>query len=282
MFGAIYHFCPLDKDSIVNILSSLKNNNTLPSGEIGQIDMLIPYEYNNNKEVTDNFYWWDGNEKDGIHGAIITQNGGVWGVKKYEMIITEPYNTTWSSKYNINSLKNNDAITITSVEDDFLYQGDEIAYVITPSMKNLVDVSGGDGDGMFSYTAIESFNSDLSGLQNGTKMFNGCDNLNSVNTTLTELKNGSNMFSGTNVREWDITLPSLCDGDSMFCNSSLTSFNVSLPILTNGSYMFRGTNVDSFNIKLPSLTNGHYMFCDTPITEWNVDLQNLANGVYMF
>ncbi|MBQ7820534.1 MAG: leucine-rich repeat protein [Bacteroidales bacterium] len=51
-----------------------------------------------------------------------------------------------------------------------------------------------DGNGMFMYCALTSFNSDLSSLTNGNQMFQRCSNLTSFSSDLSSLTTGTNMF----------------------------------------------------------------------------------------
>ena len=84
---------------------------------------------------------------------------------------------------------------------------------------------------MFVFSQITSFNSDLSNLVNGSRMF-GLSNLASFSADLSNLVNGKDMFA----------------------DSQLTSFNSNLCSLEDGRDMFYGCTLDEESLQNISLT----------------------------
>ena len=166
------------------------------------------------------------------------------------------------------------------------------------------------GENMFYNTNIESFNSDLSALTNGKKMFTYCFNLSSFISDLSSLTDGSNMFEyNSNLTTFKSDLSSLTDGSEMFSTctnlttldlknlnsltdaygmftqcTNLTTFKYNLSSLTNGYSMFSTcTNLTTFTSDLSSLTNSSWMFYNcSALTTFTSDLSSLENGSYMF
>ena len=132
---------------------------------------------------------------------------------------------------------------------------------------------------------LTEFNSDLSGLTDGSSMFAECVNLTSFTSNLSSLTNSYNMFYYcTNLTSFTSNLSSLTHGSSMFYNcSNLTTFTSNLSSLTNGDYMFDNcTALTSFSSDLPSLMDGVYMFydckLDAPSVKNIIDTINTYSG----
>lgn len=157
--------------------------------------------------------------------------------------------------------------------------------------EGLADLEQGNSNGkyyggmFYNCTALNTFNSDLSGLTDGRYMFCDCDNLTSFTSDLPNLTNGGCMFQWcNNLTSFSSTLPSLTDGGGMFISCNLSSWNINLPSLTNGQSMFSDCkNLTSFSIDLPSLTDGNSMFdgCSN-LTSFTSELPNLMYGNWMF
>ena len=97
---------------------------------------------------------------------------------------------------------------------------------------------------------LSSFNSDLSSMTNGERMFVSCTSLTSFECDdLSSLTNGSNMFYGCNLESFSSDLSSLTDGNMMFesCNN-LTSFNSDLSSLSNGRSIFQYCKLDAQSV----------------------------------
>ena len=104
------------------------------------------------------------------------------------------------------------------------------------------------------YTStVEQFESDLSSLIDGTRMFwagigQGGSMVSFKTSNLDNLKIGEEMFRASYV----CTFP-----------SSEVAWNMKLPSLENGAYMFQWYQNDTFVSDMPKLTNGYYMFFHT-------------------
>ena len=138
-----------------------------------------------------------------------------------------------------------------------------------------------DGNYIFYWSPITSFNGDLSSLVNGEDMFSDSP-LESFSGDLSNLVNGSGMFSATSLEQFNGDLSSLVNGEEMFYNTSLTSFSCDLGSLVNGSYMFRNTSLEQFNGDLCNLVNGSSMFYNTSLASFSSDLSSLVDGENMF
>ena len=107
-------------------------------------------------------------------------------------------------------------------------------------------------EGMFynnmAYESDFVFNSDLSNLKNGDRMF-GSSNLNGFNSNLNSLQSANHMFAGTNLSSFKTnSLKNLENGDSMFFYCNMSSFNYDMPNLTFGQQMFyRRTRFSQLN-----------------------------------
>ena len=233
---------------------------------IGESVPTIKHANDTRETITENDLWgqWVETLEDGtviIHDdEVINPNG----------------NSSWNSY-------------ITKVEDNKAYEKQGIlstekfyANIQTEKIK--------DGTGMFNGTAMTIFNSDLSSLENGTRMFvNGglsaFDGLRSFNVELPSLINGYEMFRNCPLTLFTSNLSSLNDGTSMFYRCiSLTSFTSDLSSLTNGTYMFYNcVSLSSFTSNLNSLRDGNCMFrgC-TSLTSFTSDLSSLPSGTNMF
>lgn len=150
------------------------------------------------------------------------------------------------------------------------------------------DLSGvTDGSNMFNNESkLTSFNVDLPALTWGDQMFDGCGKLTSFEGDLSALTDGNMMFNNCmGLTSFNVDLPALTDAERMFQTCmNLTSFSADLSALTNGLNMFNGCNkLTSFSGDLSSLTNGTYMFqgCKS-LTSFSGDLSSLTDGTYMF
>ena len=152
---------------------------------------------------------------------------------------------------------------------------------------------------------LQSFNGNLSSLEDGRQMFNGCVSLASFTSDLSSLTNGINMFNNCfGLSEFNVSnLNSLVIGGQfmMLCEDSddmsfpmcggmfsncqeLTSFDIGLHSLEQGDAMFiRCISLESFSSLMPNLKSAIQMFngC-TSLTSFDVDLSNLTNGISMF
>ena len=132
---------------------------------------------------------------------------------------------------------------------------------------------------------LTTFNSDLSSLTNGKKMFSNLEYFESFRSNLSSLTNGTQMFIRCeNLTTFSSDLSNLTNGTDMFslC-SNLTSFSadssgspVNLSRLTEGSMMFYDCRkLTSFFSNLSSLTNGNNMFYGCKL-----DAQSVSNIVH--
>lgn len=138
------------------------------------------------------------------------------------------------------------------------------------------------GNNMFSNnTNLVSFSGDLrnyTGCKNSdtNEMFYYCSNLNSFESDLSSLENGYQMFMGcTELNKFETALPKLKVGDSMFMNSGLgkelgaleVAFKCEeLPLLESGDNMFSGCKeLIYFNTNFPKLKSGKMMFKDCSV-----------------
>jgi hypothetical protein len=111
--------------------------------------------------------------------------------------------------------------------------------------------------------ALISFSVNLSSLQEGMSMFEGCNNLTDFKADLSMLLDAGNMFTDC---------------------SSLETFTTDLPSLEFGRYMFSGCyNLNSFSSNLFNLREGENMFgyCEK-LESFTSDLSNLMFGTEMF
>lgn len=132
---------------------------------------------------------------------------------------------------------------------------------------------------MYGQSYLLSWNSPLNKLQNGTSMFQYCENLKYVNTQPNNssentllyfpvLEYGDSMFSGCHNLEMDqnqnISFPSLISGNDMFSGCHKMQYQSMLfSKVENGYNMF----ADCENLKyaecyFPSLKDGRFMFCN--------------------
>ena len=194
---------------------------------------------------------------------------------------------------------------------------DIIDGVWNESLENYVGDSSSSSNqdaGMFCYSDIVTFNSNLNSLEYGGYMFCGCSYLTSFEVPLPNLKRGANMFSYfhrsnilddrearacTSLTSFKSKLPKMTIGDFMFCGcGSLTTFESELPELSSATRMFGahtptgfGTSsfsaqacpITTFNIDVPKLSSARSMFyaCNT-LTSFNGNLSSLKNGQEMF
>lgn len=198
--------------------------------------------------------------------------GGGGGSSSFDMAA---YNAFYGKYYNC--VMRFDVNDINSdYQNDLTYKGEWIY--------DLSNLNGGD----FMYEGCEnltSWNAPLSRLFEGRYMFRECTNLTSFISDLTNLDNGYYMFEGcSNLTEWNIDLPNLTNGESMFSGCyKLTSFEGDLSKLTNGLQMFSNCRtLSSFSADLSSLTDGTNMFGVTMLNCSKLDLasvQHIANTI---
>ena len=116
-------------------------------------------------------------------------------------------------------------------------------------------IVGGEAEGyapLFrSCSTLNTFNADLSSLEDGYHMFGSCNNLTAFNSNLSNLKEAYMMFHHcTNLTSFKLKLRNLFKGYSMFWEcSNLTSFTSDLSSLTNGFYMFEGCKLDTASVQ---------------------------------
>lgn len=139
---------------------------------------------------------------------------------------------------------------------------------------------------MYENIDLVEWNSDLSSLTNGERMFYKCSNLIDFNCdNLSSLTDGDYMFCGCkNLSTFNHDLSSLIDGKDMFkyC-SNLTVFTSDLSSLATGAGMFNFcSKLATFTSNLRSLTFGNYMFQEcSNLTTFTSDLSSLISGVGM-
>ena len=201
---------------------------------------------------------------------------------------------SWSIKEYVispNIIKYKNCTTVNEVQakaegEDSNYQTDDIVDGIwSEPLPNLQD-----GTGMFDSTSspttfnLKSFNSDLSSLTDGHRMFYHC-NIASFNGDLSSLTDGEKMFQGSNLKSFSSDLSSLTKGDYMFTGcTALTSFTSDLSSLFVGRYMFSYCkNLASFSSDLSRLTHGTGMFYGcTALTSFTSGLSGMFDGNNMF
>lgn len=143
-----------------------------------------------------------------------------------------------------------------------------------------------DGYKMFYFTSLASFESNLPVLETALEMFMGCSNLASFNADMPKLTNGNELFNNCKSLTTFISddLSSLKTGRIMFYNTALASFDNNLSLLTEGYGMFSYCeNLSSFNSDLSSLIDGQEMFCYcTSLASFDCDMPKLENFTGMF
>ena len=160
---------------------------------------------------------------------------------------------------------------VNVIDNEVLGENDDhIMYWQTNGLTN--------GEAIFIFSNLNSFNSDLPKLTRGYGMFSNCTNLNSFSSDLSSLTDGAYMLEYcTNLTTFPSDLSSLTEGCGMFYScSNLTSFDSDLSSLTDGEGMFAGcSNLTSFSSVLSSLTNGIDMFQGCKL-----DARSVANIVH--
>ena len=124
---------------------------------------------------------------------------------------------------------------------------------------------------------LEQFDSNLSSLTNGTKMFANLKKFESFRSNLSSLTNGTQMFMRCDLfTSFTSDLPSLTNGYMMFWACPFTTFSSDISSLMNGFWMFSDcSNLTFFNSNLSSLTDGGMMFYGCKL-----DAQSVANIVH--
>ena len=287
----MFRGCCLDKKSIKNIASSIKQLPVNPS-------WTYPTEYYTAQNYTGDQSWWPGSWNDSNRGIItlgidsrLEADSEIQDylkqIRAKNWTVEEEYNEIGSDnkiKY-INCTK---PLDVSTVEPNYKTV-DVINGIWSEPLPKLRDGNSEENQkGMFQENAdLVSFNTDLSSLTNGQKMFYSCSNLTSFNGDLSSLKDGSQMFDNcSKLTSFASDLCSLKDGKRMFyvC-TALTSFTSELHNLNNGSYMFNAcSNLTTFTSDLPSLTDnswGMFQGCSS-LTSFSSDLSSLDDGYYMF
>lgn len=100
-----------------------------------------------------------------------------------------------------------------------------------------------DGTRLFYQTSLASFDSDLTSLENGNRMFYWCRDLEEFYGTLSSLRTAPEMFlSCDELRLFDEDMPNLVNGDSMFFYciklATMDIFDSDLSSLEEGTNMF--------------------------------------------
>ena len=130
---------------------------------------------------------------------------------------------------------------------------------------------------------LKTFNSDLSSLVYGYKMFAGCTNLETFEADLSSLESGDNMFEMCpNLVSFKADMSKVAGCENMFeyC-TNLTSFEGDLSSLQTGDYMFEECkNLSSFRGSLASLTSASSMFTNCKLdTESIIHIADTINTV---
>ena len=108
------------------------------------------------------------------------------------------------------------------VYSDGMFGNCENLNKFTSDLSNLVSAPY-----MFYTTNISEFTTDLPKLDNGTGMFQTCQNLTSFNIDLSSLRNGRGMFQDCiNLTSFNSDLSSLTNGNDMFRNCKLNTTSV--------------------------------------------------------
>ena len=253
----------------------------------------IKHSQDTRETVTENDLWgqWVETKSDGtviVHDDWVTNPNGDY---PWNTSITKVVN---DKAYVGDTLYGN--IQTEKIKDgrSFFYM-DSALTSFAGNLDNLVIGGGsGTGDGMFYCCSnLKRFNSDLSSLTNGDKMFNYCYELSyfisdssGSPVNLSSLTDGNYMFYNcTALTTFTSDLSSLTDGDGMFyCCSALTAFTSDLSSLTDGDGMFNYcTKLRTFTSDLSSLTSAKNMFYNcTALTTFTSDLGSLTNGYEMF
>ena len=160
-------------------------------------------------------------------------------------------------------------------------------------------IIGGEPDGFtplfYDCSTLNTFNADLSSLEEGYRMFFDCSNLTTFNSNLSSLVSAYMMFYGcTSLTSFKLKLRNLEDGSDMFYNcTNLTSFTSDLSSLTYGYHMFSNCKLDTASVQniantikditsLPDLTSTYKQIDigignSTPTTEEQGYLNTIAS-----
>ena len=172
--------------------------------------------------------------------------------------------------------------TISKIEDNKAYaDGSFWANIQTDKLR--------DGTRLCYQTSLASFDSDLSSLENGNRMFYWCRDLEEFYGTLSSLRTAPEMFlSCDKLRVFDEDMPNLVNGNSMFYYcvnlASNDTFASDLSQLEDGTFMFYSCyGMEEFYSTLSSLVNGNSMFfyCSN-LSNFSSDLSSLVCGDRMF
>lgn len=313
--------CCLDKKSIKKIASSIKRLPVNPS-------WTYPDEYYTAQKYTNDQSWWSGSWGYENRGIItLGIDSRLEADNELQDYLKQIEDKNWEVEVEYNEIDSGNKIkyinctkpeNVSTVEPNYKTV-DVINGVWSEPLPKLLDgnsYSGGYQIGMFQQnTQLVSFNTDLSSLVDGEKMFYICSNLTTFNSDLSALEDGYQMFDNCKkLTSFTSDLCSLTNGQQMFyvC-TALTSFTSDLSSLTNGNYMFYNcsnlttvtadmgsiihgremfchcSNLKSFSsdgcvgaVNLNSITYGQSMFENTGLISFNSDLKSLTDGMYMF
>lgn len=199
--------------------------------------------------------------------------------KKAKGDITIPEPTKAAEAWNSN---------ITKVVDNKAYTGDSedsfYANIQTDMIQN--------GNSMFCYSNLTSFDGNLDNLTEAWNMFRNCKDLTSFNVKLPNLTNGWAMFCDSAVAEsfpgsgiFSLEMPSLKWGLSMFFGcTGITTFTSDLSNLISAQRMFQGcTNLAKVDTNLDSLLFSYYAFANCEaLTSFDIPLPKIVAATSMF
>ena len=177
---------------------------------------------------------------------------------------------------------------ITRVIDNKAYTGDSedsfYANIQTDMIQN--------GNSMFCFSNLTSFEGNLDNLTDAWSMFRNCKNLTSFNTKLPNLTNGWAMFCDSAITEsfpgsgvFSLEMPSLKWGLSMFYQcTGITTFASDLSNLISAQQMFNGcVNLANVDTNLDSLIFGYMAFNNcTSLTSFDISLPKIIAATAMF
>lgn len=191
----------------------------------------------------------------------------------------------WSITNNYASLADSSDHSIARIVDNTAYSNesdDSIMFRFQPNLSTIDGVE--EGYGCFYALSIAEFNSKLTSLTNGYRMFNNCRYLKNFKSDLTNLTFGYQMFANNlELTSFDADLSNLRDGDYMFTSTGLTSWEIDMPSLETANSMMNGCHsLQNVNANFYNLISGKFMFSSSGITSFSGDLSNLSNGYHMF
>lgn len=132
---------------------------------------------------------------------------------------------------------------------------------ILPNLEN--------GSGMFYYTKLSEFATELPKMSNGSKMFEGCSNLKTFKSNLKALENYQEMFKADKLNLFEANEINVTDTGAQFMTNSglsdskntLTSFSCSFPNMTNTDNMFSDfTSLINVQGDFSNVTSAYCMF----------------------